>query len=102
VKALAAGAVFVVLLATGCATQREFTTTRHDRAKEIALEKGRAETACPGATARVLSTTTEKEGGVDRIVFLIQVHGCGERALYTVECPRDSDTCGAARPSALK
>lgn len=101
-RTLAAILGFIVVLATGCASQREFIAARHDQAKEIALAKGRSEASCPSATARVLSTTTQAEGGAGSIVFLIQVHGCGERLLYTVECPRDSDACGAARPSALR
>ncbi|HVP66230.1 MAG TPA: hypothetical protein VMT17_03095 [Anaeromyxobacteraceae bacterium] len=89
---VAAGALLVL----ACASQSGFVAGKQDPAVQNALQTGRFELGCAGATANVLSSTYVP-GKVEQAQFVIGVSGCDKRAMYSVSCSADNDTCSPAQ-----
>src|SRR5262245_27089123 len=88
---------------TGCATQKQTITEKQDGAIQTALQRGRFDLNCPGATATVLSSDFIQPAaqgpwvqGLERVEYTVGVEGCNQRTSYVVLCQVGTDTCFAA------
>jgi hypothetical protein len=92
-------------MVTGCATQQQMLTTRQPEAVQTALQRGRFDLGCPGATAVVLSQDFIQPAiqgpwvdGLERLEYTVGVEGCNQRKTYVVICQQGTATCFAAVP----
>jgi len=98
----------LALAATGAgcpANQSQQLAQKQDVAMQSALQRGRFDLNCPGATASVLSSDyiqPRMQGpwvnGLNRVEYTVGVSGCDQRATYVVFCQEGTDTCFAASP----
>ena len=92
-------------LTIGCASQKQVLAQRQDGAVQTALQRGRFDLNCPGATATVLSSdfiqpaVQGRWGGQERVEYTVGVEGCSQRTSYVVLCQVGTDTCFAAHPN---
>ena len=100
---LACGAA--VAISSGCAMQSQQLASRKPAAMETALERGRFDLNCPGATATVLSQDYIQPAvqgpwvmGLSRVEYTVGVEGCNQRTTYVVLCQVGTSTCFAADP----
>jgi hypothetical protein len=97
-----------VATAVGCpASQSQLLAQKQDAAMQSALQRGRFDLNCPGATASVLSSDyiqPRAQGpwvsGINRVEYTIGVAGCDQRTTYVVLCQEGTDTCFASSPDA--
>ena len=94
-------------LIAGCPNQQQQLAARQEGAVQTALQRGRFDLNCPGATATVLSRDFIQPAvqgpwvnGVQRVEYTIGVEGCNQRTTYIVICQIGTDTCFAANPDA--
>jgi hypothetical protein len=87
----------------GCATQKQLVAQKQDGAVQTALQRGRFDLNCPGATATVLSSDFIQPAvqgrwasGLERVEYTVGVEGCNQRTSYVVLCQVGTDTCFAA------
>jgi len=95
----------VVAILGACATQSQMLQARQPTAVQTALQRGRFDLNCPGATATVLSSDFIQPAvqgpwvsGLQRVEYTVGVEGCGQRTTYVVICQEGTDTCFAANP----
>jgi hypothetical protein len=100
-------ALAVVLTIGGCATQQQQLQERQEGAVQTALQRGRFDLNCPGATATVLSRDYIQPAvqgpwvsGMTRVEYTVGIEGCNQRRTYIVICQEGTDTCFAANPDA--
>jgi len=92
--------------AAGCpASQSQLLAQKQDVAMQSALQRGRFDLNCPGATASVLSSDYIQPrvqgpwvSGINRVEYTIGVAGCDQRTTYVVFCQEGTDTCFASSP----
>lgn len=77
------------------------------RAVEAALERARADMACPGATGRAASAqrlkpnfTGPKITTADRAEYTVNATGCGKQRTLKVICADDNTDCYVSDPGA--
>jgi hypothetical protein len=94
-------------IAIGCATQQQVLNQRQPAALSTALQRGRFDLNCPGATGTVLSQDYIQPAiqgpwvsGMTRVEYTVGVEGCNQRTTYVVICQEGTDTCFAANPDA--
>jgi len=109
---MASRSMFVALMAalvltTGCPSQQQQLAARQEGAVQTALQRGRFDLNCPGATATVLSRDYIQPAvqgpwvnGLERVEYTVGVAGCNQRTTYVVICQIGTDTCFAANPDA--
>ena len=93
----------LALLASGCMTEQQQLQQRQPSAVNAALQRGRFDLNCPGATATVLSSDYIQPAiqgpwvnGLNRVEYTVGVEGCNQRTTYVVICQEDTTTCFAA------
>jgi hypothetical protein len=94
-KLLAILALCATTLA-GCQTTQQVLASDQGAAIQAAVNRGRWELECPGATGTVLSSTMLQPilwGGIERAEYQVGVAGCNKRATYIVICPQDTSGC---------
>jgi hypothetical protein len=98
--------VAVGLAVFSCATQQQMLQQGAPEAEQTALQRGRFDLNCPGATASMLSQDFIQPAiqgpgvsGLQRKEYTIGVEGCGQRKVYVVICQEGTGTCFAANPS---
>jgi hypothetical protein len=101
------GILTAVLVVAGCATQQQMLQSRQPEAVQTALQRGRFDLNCPGATATVLSQDFIQPAiqgpwvsGLQRVEYTVGVEGCNQRTTYVVICQEGTQTCFAANPDA--
>lgn len=94
-----------VATTAGCAAQSQLLAQKQDTAMQTALQRGRFDLNCPGATASVLSSDYVQPAvqgpwvnGLNRVEYTIGIAGCDQRTTYVVLCQEGTDTCFAANP----
>ena len=98
-------AVLVACAATGCMSQQQQLAQKQPTAVAAALQRGRFDLNCPGATGTVLSSDFIQPAvqgpwvaGLNRVEYTIGVAGCGQRKTLVVLCQEGTNTCFAASP----
>ena len=98
-------ALVAAVVITACATQQQQLAQRQEGAVQTALQRGRFDLNCPGATATVLSRDYIQPAvqgpwvnGMQRVEYTVGVEGCNQRTTYVVLCQVGTDTCFAANP----
>ncbi len=86
----------------GCMTQQQQLAEQQPTAVQTALQRGRFDMNCPGATATVLSSDFINPAiqgpwvaGMSRVEYTVGVEGCGQRDVYVVICQAGNETCFA-------
>jgi hypothetical protein len=100
------GLASVVAITVGCGTQNQMIAQKQDGAVQTALQRGRFDLNCPGATGTVLSSDFIQPavqgpwvGGLERVEYTVGVAGCNQRRTYVVLCQVGTETCFAADPN---
>jgi hypothetical protein len=98
-------ALVVAAVTIGCVTQQKQLAQKQEGAVQTALQRGRFDLNCPGATATVLSRDYIQPAvqgpwvnGLQRVEYTVGVEGCNQRTTYVVLCQVGTDTCFAANP----
>lgn len=87
------------VLIAGCETQSQVVASKQPTATDVALQRGKFDLNCPGATATVLSNQYIQAPGpmiantVTRTEYTVGVSGCNQRATYIVVCSEGTSSC---------
>jgi hypothetical protein len=89
--------LFLLVAASGCATQQQFLDQIQPTALGAAQSRAQFELNCPSVTTSILSRKIIQPvwaRGIERAEYTIGVSGCGKRSVYMAVCP-DSSNCNA-------
>jgi hypothetical protein len=90
---------------TQAGPQQQLADDLQPGAVQVAQERGAKELDCPSATTRVSRRTTIEEGQMTgwyeapyRVLYVIDVAGCGRQTSYLVACNKKENRCAAGTP----